>query len=197
MQKNYAAAVIPLRTKVFYLLIGLFVVGIGFGVWAFSNDEAGLLFKALADGYTDAQTAVSAADNFFLTVSADAVFLGAVFLLGFSAVSVPLLLLVPFFKGLGIGAAACALYVCDPSPAALLKCFVGFSLTSAVSSFVIIFAVLSALRLSAGMFCHLRGRCEDFALQSEAKKCGLKFLLFSVIIVVNAVVDTLLSMLLF
>lgn len=192
MLKRYKIAAIPPKTKIFYSFVFLFIVGVCFGTG--SGDSEAL--RALADGYSAAQNFEAAADNFFKSLSADAVLLAVVLLLGFSSVSAPVLILVPFFKGLGVGAAASALYIFDPAPASILKSFIGFSVTAAISSFVLIIASQSALRLSVGLFSHLRGRCENFDLVSEGKKYGLKFLLFAVIIVINAVLDTLLSILL-
>lgn len=192
MLKRYKIAAVPSKTKVFYLFVFLFIIGVCLGTGSGNIDT----LKSLADGYSAAQNFEAAADNFFKSLSADAMLLGVVFLLGFSSVSAPVLVLVPFFKGLGVGAAASALYLCDPSAVWIFKSFLGFSITASVSCFVLIVAAQSALKLSVGFFSHLRGRCEDFDLVREGKKYGLKFLLFAVIIVINAVLDTLLSILL-
>lgn len=193
MLKRYKIAAIPLSTKLFYLLAFIFIAGVVFGVLTTENE----LTASIADGYSSVQGDEFAADNFFRTISADAVFLFAVFLLGFSAVSFPVLVLVPFFKGLGVGAATVALLNVDPSFMGIVRCFIGFSLTTVVSSYVVIVAVVSSLRLSLGFFSHLSGRCESFDLSGEGKKYCLKFVLFAVIIVINAVADTLLSVLLY
>ncbi len=193
MLKRYKIAAIPLSTKLFYLLVLIFIAGVVFGVLTSENE----LTSSMADGYSSVQGDEFAADNFFRTISADAVFLLAVFLLGFSAVSLPILILVPFFKGLGVGAATVALLNVDPSFMGIVRCFVGFSLTTTVSSYIVIMAVVSSLLLSLGFFSHLSGRCDIFDLSHEGKKYCLKFLLFAVIIVINAVADTLLSVLLY
>ncbi len=193
MLKRYKIAAIPLSTKLFFLLVVIFVTGVVFGVLTSENEFT----ASIADGYSSVQGDEFAADNFFRTISADAVFLFAVFLLGFSAVSLPALIIVPFFKGLGVGAATVALLNVDPSFIGIVRCFVGFSLTTAVSSYVVITAAVSSLRVSLGFFSHLSGRCEAFDLSREGKKYCLKFLLFTVIIVINAVADTLLSVLLY
>ncbi len=193
MLKRYKIAAIPLSTKLFYLLVLIFIAGVVFGVLTSENEFA----TSIADGYSSVQGDEFAADNFFRTISADAVFLLAVFLLGFSAVSLPVLILVPFFKGLGVGAATVALLNVDPSFMGIVRCFIGFSLTTAVSSYIVVMAVVSSLLLSLGFFSHLSGRCDVFDLSHEGKKYCLKFLLFAVIIVINAVADTLLSVLLY
>ena len=193
MLKRYKIAAIPLSTKLFYLLVLIFITGVVFGVLTSENE----ITSAIADGYSSVQGDEFAADNFFRTITADAVFLALVFLLGFSAVSLPVLILVPFFKGLGIGVATVALLNADPSFWGIVRCFVGFSLTTAVSSYIVIMAVVSSLRLSLGLFSHLSGRCDAFDLTTEWKKYCLKFVLFTVIIVINAVTDTLLSVLLY
>lgn len=192
MLKRYAIAAIPKATKTFYFLLFLFVAGVSVG--ASSGDNEVIL--RLADGYSAVQGSDLAADNFFRSISADALLLGAVFLLGFSAISAPFFLLVPFFKGLGIGAAAGALFLSSSSFFDGVKVFIGFCVTASVSSFVLILAAQSALGFSAGLFFHLRGRCESFDTVSELKKFCLKFLLFAVIIVINATLDTLISVLL-
>ena len=192
MLKRYAFAAIPKKTKLFYLLIFLFIAGVCLGAGSGNNDR----MRLLADGYAAAQVTDEAADNFFRSLSADAVLFIAVFLLGFSSVSAPVLILAPFFKGLGVGASVSALYLLDPSFLSIVKNVVGFCITASVSSFVLIFAVRESLFLSAGLFSHLRGRCDRVDLVGEGKKFGLKFLLFAVIIVINAVLDTLLSVLL-
>ena len=193
MLKRYAFAAVPKKTKLFYFLIFLFIAGVCLGAGAGNNDS----IRLLADGYTAAQASEDAADNFFRSLSADAVLFIAVFLLGFSSISVPVLILVPFFKGLGVGAAVSALYLLNPSFLPILKNIAAFCITASVSSFMLIFAVREALFLSAGLFSHLRGRCDCFDLVGEGKKFGLKFLLFAVIIVINAVLDCLLSVLLY
>ena len=193
MLKRYKIAAIPLPTKLFYLLALIFVAGVVFGVLTSENEFT----TSIADGYTSVQGDEFAADNFFRTISADAVFLFCVFLLGFSAVSTPVLLLVPFFKGLGVGAATMALFNVDPTFLGVVRCFVGFSLTTAISSYIVLMAVVSSFLLSLGFFSHLSGRCEVFDLSHQGKKYCLKFVLFTVIIVINAVADTLLSVLLY
>ena len=192
MLKRYAFAAVPKKTKLYYFLLFLFVVGVCLGAGAGNNDG----IKLLADSYTAAQNSEEAADNFFRSLSADAVLFGVVFLLGFSSVSAPVLLVIPFFKGLGVGAAVSALYLLDPSFLSILKNVVGFCVTASLSSFVLVFAVRESISLSVGLFSHLKGRCDRFDLVSEGRKFGLKFLLFAVIIVINAVLDTLLSVLL-
>ena len=193
MLKRYKIAAIPLSTKLFYLLALIFIAGVALGVMTSENEIA----AALADGYGSVQGDEFAADNFFRTISADAVFLLCVFLLGFSALASPVLLLVPFFKGLGVGAATVALLNAEPTFLGIVRCFVGFSPTTAVSSYIVLMAAVSSLKLSLGFFSHLSGRCEVFDLSGEGKKYCLKFLLFTVIIVINAVADTLLSVLLY
>lgn len=192
MLKRYAIAAVPKSTKIFYLLLFLFAAGVSAGA---SSGESAVL-QRLVDGYTSVQESTFAADNFFRSLSADAVLLFAVFLLGFCSVAAPVFLLVPFFKGLGVGAAACALYLSASSFLEGVRLFLGFSVTAGVSAFVLILASRSALKFSVGAFSHLRGQCEAFDLVSEGKKFGLKFLLFAVIIIINAVLDTLLSVLL-
>ena len=192
MLKRYAIAAIPKSTKMFYFLLFFFVAGVSIG--ASSGDRE--VLQKLVDAYTSVQGSVLAADNFFRSLSADTALLFAVFLLGFSSVSAPALLVIPLFKGLGVGAAACALYLSASSFFDGVKLFLGFSVTASVSALVLILASQAALKFSVGAFSHLRGRCEDFDLVSEGKKFGLKFLLFAVIIVINAVLDTLLSVLL-
>lgn len=193
MLKRYKIAAIPLSTKLFYLLALIFIAGVVFGVLTSENEFT----TSIADGYNSVQGDEFAAENFFRTISADAIFLALVFLLGFSAISLPILILVPFFKGLGVGAATVALLSVDPTFMGVLRCFIGFSLTTVISSYVVILAVVSSLRISLGFFSHLSGRCEVFDLSTEGKKYCLKFLLFTVILVINAVADTLLSVLLY
>ena len=192
MLKRYAIAAVPKNIKIFYLLLFLFVVGVSIGA-ASGNNE---VLQRLADQYTAVQKTDLAADNFFRSLSADIAFLIVVFLLGFCSISSPALILVPLFKGLGVGASACALYLSASSFFEGFRVFLGFSITTSISTFVLILASQSALKFSVGAFCHLAGRCEKFDLVSEGKKFGLKFLLFAVIIVINAVLDTLLSVLL-
>ena len=87
MLKRYKIAAIPLSTKLFYLLASIFVAGVVFGVLTSENE----ITTSIANGYSLMQGDEFAADNFFKTISADAVLLLCVFLLGFSAVSVPAL----------------------------------------------------------------------------------------------------------
>ena len=177
MLKRYAIAAVPKSTKVFYFLLFLFVAGVAVGA---SSGESEVL-QGLVTNYTSVQESAFAADNFFRSLSADTALIFAVFLLGFCSVSAPVILAVPLFKGLGVGAAACALYLSASSFFEGVRLFLGFSITASLSSFVLILASRSALKFAVGAFSHLRGRCEVFDLVSEGKKYGLKFLLFAVI----------------
>ena len=192
MLKRYAIAAVPKSTKIFYFLLFLFIAGVSIGASSGGLDA----LQRLVDGYTAVQKSDLAADNFFRSLSADALLLFVVFLLGFCSISAPVIVLLPFFKGLGVGAAASALYLSASSFSEGVKLFLGFSITASVAAFVLILASRSSLKFSSGAFLHLRGRCADFDFLSEGKKFGLKFLLFAVIIVINAVLDTLLSVLL-
>ena len=92
MLKRYAIAAVPKSAKIFYLLLFLFAAGVSAGA---SSGESEVL-QRLVDGYTSVQESAFAADNFFRSLSADAVLLFAVFLLGFCSVAAPVFLLVPF-----------------------------------------------------------------------------------------------------
>lgn len=193
MLKKYA--LIPLKTKLFVLLAVLFVSGVAVG--AKVSAENSKLFLLLLDGYSGAQTAESAAENFFFALSSDFVMFGAVFLLGFSAVASPIILLVPFFKGLGVGASVGAMYLSSPPFGEVVRFFAGFALTTAVSVYALIFASLSSLKMSSRLFASLTAADEGPGLKPVAASYCLKFLLFAAIILINAVADTLLSVLLF
>lgn len=100
------------RNRLTLLMAALFFVGMLYGALLVGLGEEDLLnaLRFMTEGYLDRRTEQSVFSTFFNSLCSSGVFVLLLFLLGFSAISAPVILFLPAFKGLGLGASMGYLY---------------------------------------------------------------------------------------
>ena len=109
------------KNKLTAVMTALFFVGMAYGalVVGFGDDKMlhSLSFMTklsngrFEKGYMNSRAEQSMAITFFNSLWSTGCFILALFLLGFSSVSIPAIVILPFFKGLGLGTSLGYLYI--------------------------------------------------------------------------------------
>lgn len=179
------------KNRVVVLTAALFFVGMVYGALLIGFGEEELLSSlgVITKEYLTERTKQPIFDTFFSSLFSSGIFVLLLFLLGFGAISAPVILFLPFFKGLGLGASMGYLYA-----AYGLK---GVAFSAAIllpaalfSSFAIILAAREAFRLSllflSGFVPRIRGTLSPRVI----KLYCLKFLILFGIVLFSAVIDS-------
>ena len=136
------------------------------------------------------QTSVWA--HFFSVLSSDVLLLAALFVLGLGCAAPVFVFPMMLFHGLGLGVTGA--YLCRAGESVLSE-FLKLSAGAAGTCFVLLYAGKEALLMSCA-FLKVAGKTgsgENFS--GRVKKYCLKFLVFAVILLINALFDTMLSVL--
>jgi len=159
-KRRYYARYIAHYTKKNNTLIslgGLFVAGMILGVMLLrgaGHDTLGLL-ERLVSGFIAGRTEAGLYENFISAFGSSILFVGAVFVAGFCAIAQPVILAVPFVRGLGFGFSAASLYLRYGAQATGM---VGVLMLPGMllSTLAILICCRQALRLSGSFFATMR-----------------------------------------
>lgn len=101
------------KNKLTAVMTALFFVGMAYGalVVGFGDDKMLHSLSFMTKGYMNSRAEQSMAITFFNSLWSTGCFILALFLLGFSSVSIPAIVILPFFKGLGLGTSLGYLYI--------------------------------------------------------------------------------------
>lgn len=114
--RKYYTRYIAHYTKRNYPLLALgalFVAGVLLGtllIRSAGNDTLDLLLR-MVNGFVEKRRDQSLLQNFLSALSSSMVFLAVLFVCGFCAISQPLVVALPLFRGLGVGFSVASLYV--------------------------------------------------------------------------------------
>lgn len=186
----------PKLHPAFLLLIVMFVFGMLYGVLLIGgNSELFQTFSLFTGEYTRQQQEQTLLQNFLSSFSSSILFIVIPYLLGYSAIGQPAVLLVPFFKGLGLGAFMGNLYTSQGLQG------VGYSVLiivpyTLVALFAIMIACRESLRLSNLFFASFASRRGTGVSMGAVKLYNIKFLILCVIVLISAILNTV-SVLLF
>lgn len=94
-----------------YFLAAFFALGVAVGAAAIKSDaSAASKISLLVDSYTELKAGQGIVEIFCNSFSVGAVFIGASVFLGFSLIGYPLIMWLPFLRGIGFGAVCGHLY---------------------------------------------------------------------------------------
>ena len=179
------------KNKLTAVMTALFFVGMAYGalVVGFGDDKMLHSLSFMTKGYMNNRAEQSMAITFFNSLWSTGCFILALFLLGFSSVSIPAIVILPFFKGLGLGTSLGYLYITYA-----LK---GIAFSAAVilpaaifSTFAMILASREAFKLSLLFLAAFVPRLQGGLSPRVIKLYCAKFLVLSGIILVSAVIDS-------
>lgn len=190
MQRTSSIVVSVSRLKgrtAFLLLIGAFILGMLYGVLLLRQDAQMLeqmqfLIGQLLSGGT-------LLESFFHSSASALFYLFSPYLLGYSAIGQPLILLIPFFKGLGLGAFLGSLYAGHGIAG------IGYSVLIVIpASVILLFSLLigcrEAMRLSNMIFSNFFAKTPSALGIETVKLYNIKFLILFGIAILSAAVSS-------
>lgn len=185
------------QTKAFIILLmvlmlaGVFVGALSYRQLA-GTELAGLHFAA--QNFISARTEQGFFQICWDSLRSSGGLLLACFLFGFCAIAQPAELLVPFFRGLGLGASIACIYA-EYSVKGFFIAFILIVPNAVISSFAIVIAARESVRLS-NIFSSFAfaDRC-DRKMPKGIQLYLLKFVVLFVIIVISSLIDSVLTVL--
>ena len=197
MQKNprtryYARQVFTYtrNNAVVLVLSALFLAGVLCATLAYGLLEpaAGEYLRAIVTDFASARLTSPLRQNFISAVFSAFIFPAVLFICGFCAVAQPVIILVPFVRGLGVGFSLAALYAAYGSSA------MGFAMLYLCGILPVAAAVLrgavESLRLSSGLFAAMRTG-ERASFYPPRKYFG-RYSAFAVLCVLSAAMEAIL-----
>ena len=178
------------QNLVFVFLTALFILGMIYGVLLISAEGRTLEALRLFTGeYTDGLREKTLLQSFGDSFGSVFLFVLIPYLLGYSAIGQPAALLLPFFKGLGLGAFLGSLYqeygFQGLGYSALI--IVPYTLPALLGLFV---ACRESIRLSNLFFSGFSSKEPGSVTRSVIKLYNIKFLVLCVIVLISAVIHT-------
>lgn len=179
------------KNKLTAVMTALFFAGMAYGalVVGFGDDKMLHSLSFMTKGYMNSRVEQSMAVTFLHSLCSSGCFVLALFLLGFSSVSIPAIVILPFFKGLGLGTSLGYLYITYA-----LK---GIAFSAAIilpaaifSTFAIILASREAFKLSLLFLATFVPRLPGGLSPRVIKLYCAKFLVLSGIMLIAAVIDS-------
>lgn len=175
----------------FTLLILMFVIGMTYGVLLISGDS-GLLesLRLFTGSYTVAQRGQSLLQSFLGAFCSGFFFLLVPYLLGYSSIGQPAALLVPLFKGLGLGAFLGNLYRSYGFQGLFysLLIVIPYTLAGLLAIFI---GCRESIRLSNLFFCGFLAKRETVPVTGNVIRLyNIKFLVLVVIVAASAIIYT-------
>jgi uncharacterized membrane protein SpoIIM required for sporulation len=182
-----------LKERKYFIILFLFcVLGIILGTW-FVNvaDEKTLsLLSSLTGGQLQNGAGTDTAEFVFFSISGDLLVLVVMFILGFSPISLPIIISVAVFCAVGVGASAGYIYTTFSS---IVYNAVLIAPSSALSLLGVCFAGEEAIKMSGCLFSRI---FKDDTIRINTQKIykySLNFLSFSCIIILSGILDTALN----
>ncbi len=178
------------KNKLTVTMAALFFVGMTYGsiIVGFGDEKLLHTLAFMTKGYMAGRVEQSLAETFLNSLYTSGAFVLLLFLLGFSAISIPAILFLPLFKGLGLGLSVGYLYITYGVK--------GVAFTAAVilpaallSTFAIILAGREAFRLSVLFLSSFIPRLSGTITPRTVKLYCAKFLVLAGIVLISAIID--------
>ncbi|MGN0661426.1 MAG: stage II sporulation protein M [Oscillospiraceae bacterium] len=171
----------------FFMAATLFGVLLGTVLVWILNDSQQTSLKAITQGFVE-----SRANQGFLEIASSSFFSAAVYLiiaffLGFCAISQPISLLLPFFKGMGLGLSMAQIYL-EYGFSGIYICLASILPNALIVIFAVILAARESIRLS-NVFLHSAMRGSSGEERGLVKNYLLKFTILFLMALAAAVAD--------
>lgn len=176
------------------LLVSLFVIlilGILVGSLtyrSFTSEETSSL-SFLAQGFMEdrvSKTPSQILTNSFVSAT---VVMGITFISGFCAISQPFQMLIPFIKGLGLGASVAQIYVIKGGSGLIIVLLLIIPY-SAIICFAYLIAVKESVKYSAAFFRLAFFAGHNEGMRAVTKNYCIKYLILEIIVAISAVIDS-------
>ena len=184
------------KNKGLLVLIGLTLVGvlIGSALIGGMSSETVELLSFMTDGFIKSRVEQSILSTLSSSLFTSALFLMITMLFGFSAISQPLIVFMPLFRGLGIGFSMGYLYSFYGLKGILI-CLVLILPNALLSSLTLVIGCREAMRLSAMFLKFAMGSPEQEAVRGAIRLYLGKFSILFAIAAVSSVIDAVLTFL--
>jgi len=178
------------QNKLIILLLGVMLGGVLIGSLAFcSMNEASVgRISFIAQGFMSTRASQSIFEIFIGSFLSSTGIVLLIFILGFAAVTQPIELLIPFFRGLGLGASLAQIYAFSGVKGFLIILFLIIPY-AIINSFGIIIAVRESLKLSNIFSSRAISSANSEGMKNTTKLYCIKFLVIELIMLVGAIVD--------
>lgn len=180
----------------FFILFGIMLCGILIGTIVFCNfsDASADKLSFLAQGYLASRAEDGAFKILWSTFFNSSLLLFVTFLLGFSAVSQPIELTVPFFKGLGLGATVAQIYSISGAKGFIIVLLLVIP-SAAITSIVLLLAVKDAVRFSNKLSHIACSTAFVTGMRDTTKNYCNRFFMLEAVTAIGALLDCLCTML--
>ena len=184
------------KNKGLLVLIGLTLVGvlIGSALIGGMSSETVELLSFMTDGFIKSRVEQSILSTLSSSLFTSALFLMITMLFGFSAISQPLIVFMPLFRGLGLGFSMGYLYSFYGLKGILI-CLVLILPNALLSSLTLVIGCREAMRLSAMFLKFAMGNPEQEAVRGAIRLYLGKFSILFAIAAVSSVIDAVLTFL--
>ncbi|MFZ2539081.1 MAG: stage II sporulation protein M [Oscillospiraceae bacterium] len=172
------------------LLAGMFIIGMIYGVLLIksNSDTLANTILIITNEYTIKLQQQTILQSFMSSFASTFIFILLPYLLGYSAIAQPLIILVPWFKGLGLGFFMANLYT-SYGFSGIGFCALVIMPSTLVALFCIVIASREALKLSNLFFQSFASKRNLAVCFTTIKLYNLKLLVLSVISVTASIVN--------
>ena len=178
------------KNKLTMLIAAFFFAGMLYGALLVGFGEKGLIdsLDFITKGYVESRTEQSLLVTFGHSFCSSGIFILVLFVLGFSAVSIPVIVFLPLFKGLGLGVSIGYLYTVYAVKGAAF-CAVLVLPAALFSTFAIILAGRESLKLSLLFLSSFVPRINGTISPRGVKLYCAKFLVLLAIVIISSLID--------
>lgn len=178
------------KTSFFGFLTGLAIVGVLFGVMSYCFMSAEFLKQlSIAErSYIELRQNQDFSQILIKSFAGSSIYLGCALILGFSAISQPIEIIIPLVKGLGLGVCLAQIYAQNGKEGILTGLLLILP-CALISMYALIIGVRESIGLSNILLSNMLTVGQTNGLLSTVKLYGTKFLVLEAMTAVSAAVD--------
>ncbi len=197
MQNKRTTQFIMSKNNFFAFLVGFTLIGVIMGVvaYCYMSDDFLIQIGIAQENFIEARRSSEFIVILIRSLSSSTMFLGAVFLLGFSAIAQPVEIGVLVIRGMGLGVTMAQVYS-QGGKSGILTCAVLIVPAAVISVYALIIGTREAISMSNLMLKNSMSNHTVDGMLSTVKLYGTKFLVLEAVIAISAAVDCVCSVVL-
>lgn len=190
MQTRRTSNKVPSKNSFFAFLVGTILIGVVLGTiaYCFMSDDFLKQMSLAQENFLEIRKKSDFALILMKSLSSSTMFLGAVFILGFSAIAQPVEIAVPLVRGMGLGVTMAQVYSQSGSKG-ILTCLIIIVPAAIISTYALVVGTREAIGMSNLLFSNSLSDKATEGMLSAVKLYGTKFLVLEAIMAVSAAVD--------
>ncbi len=192
MQENRTSGAAENKNGFFIFLAAVSLAGVLLGTLSYCYMDSGFLerISSLEENFFDARRSADYAVILMRSLCSSTLFLGAAFILGFSAVGQPLAVAVPIVRGIGLGAAMAQIYSANGT-SGILTCALLLIPSALISTFALIRGVMLSVEMSDRLLSDVLSDRSQEDMLENTKVYGASFIALEAVMAVSAAIDCL------